>query len=101
MIDYFGQVAKGAEAGDLLDFALASVALPTLYSKAADTFTEQHKSGSKKDDNQFNKLIPKALHTPPVNMTKDVSKEVSSILDDINKPSGGFPMPIPAKVNSF
>ena len=41
MIDYFGTLTKGAEAGDLLDFALASVALPTIYSKAADTFTEQ------------------------------------------------------------
>lgn len=101
MIDYFGQVARGAEAGDLLDFALASVALPTIYSKAADTFTEQQKSGIKKDGNQFNKLIPKALPKPPINMTKDVSKEVSGILDDFNKPSGGFPMPIPAKVNAF
>lgn len=40
MIDYFGQVARGAEAGDLLDMALASVALPTIYSKAVDTFSE-------------------------------------------------------------
>jgi len=40
MFDYFGQFAKGAEAGDMLDLALASVALPTIYSKAIDTFSE-------------------------------------------------------------
>ena len=98
MLDYFSQVAKGAEAGDLLDFALASVALPTIYSKAIDTFSEPQKSGSKKEENRFNKLVPKV----PLNMTKDVSKDVKSFLgDDHMKPPNGFPLPLPAKVQAF
>jgi len=89
MFDYFGQFAKGAEAGDMLDLALASVALPTIYSKAIDTFSETNKSSNKKNEHQnhFSKLVPK----PPINMTKDVSKEVKNIFsDDFNKPMGGF-----------
>ena len=41
MVDYFGNFARGIEGADMLDLALASVAIPTIYSKTKDTFTEK------------------------------------------------------------
>ena len=79
----------------MLDLALASVALPTIYHKAIDTFSESNRSTNKKNENQFKNLVPK----PPINMTKDVSKEVKKLFgDDFKTPSGGFELAkVPAK----
>lgn len=95
MVDYFGNFVRGAEGADMLDLALASVALPTIYNKAKDTFSEQQRSTNKKDENKFTKLGPKMPLN--FNLTKDLSNEVKNFLsDDFNKPQG--PLPLPAKV---
>ena len=115
VIDYFGQFAKTVEAGDLLDLAIASVALPTIYTQAIDTFSEQKKStsggaalktvgfGDKADkaipENKFQELIKNGM---PVNMTKDVSKEFKNYFkDDFTKPPGTFGAPAYAPDTGF
>ena len=77
----------------MLDLALASVAIPTIYSKTKDTFTEKQKSSNNKDDNKFKMLGPKV----PLNwnLTKDMSKEVKNFLSDDFKPPGPL---VPAKM---
>lgn len=92
MVDYFTQFAGKTEAMDLLDMAVASVALPTVYNKSVDTFAEI-KQSNKKEDNKFMKLIPK----PPVNFTSEVRSEIEDSIKfptDFGGPNGSFlPMP--------
>lgn len=56
MVDYFTQFAKSTETFDLMDMAVASVAIPTIYNKTIDTFAED-----KKIQRQKNKESEKSL----------------------------------------